>query len=60
MEILTDLFSQAQSVLFESLVQPLVFSLGLGHWLELAFEATGWLLVGLLQLALMWLLIHPL
>jgi len=60
MEVLTDLFSQAQSALFESLVQPLVFSLGLGHGLELAFEATGWLLVGLLQLALMLLVIHPL
>ena len=60
MDALTDLFAAAQSVLFESVVQPLVFSLGLGNWLELAFEGTGWLLVGLLQLVVMLVIIQPL
>ncbi len=41
---------RAQQWLFEQLVQPLLFGLGLGNLLEDGFEATGWLLVGLLQL----------
>jgi sterol desaturase/sphingolipid hydroxylase (fatty acid hydroxylase superfamily) len=53
LEALSDLFGQAQQALFEGLVQPLAFALGLGGWLEDAFDATGWLLVGLLQVALM-------
>jgi len=52
LETLSDLFGRAQQALFEGLVQPLVFALGLGGWLEDAFDATGWLLVGLLQIAL--------
>ncbi|MFM2210325.1 MAG: sterol desaturase family protein [Burkholderiaceae bacterium] len=53
-------FGQAQQWLFESLVQPLVFALGLGGWLEAAFDGTGWLLVGLIQLAVMLAIIAPL
>ncbi|GHC98705.1 C-5 sterol desaturase [Pseudorhodoferax aquiterrae] len=60
MESLTDLFGTAQQWLFESLVQPAVFAIGLGGWLEDAFTATGWLLVGLLQIAAMLLVIGPL
>ncbi|RQO57292.1 fatty acid hydroxylase [Paucibacter sp. KBW04] len=53
MEFLSELFGQAQLWLFETLVQPLVFNLGGGNLLEDAFAATGWLLVGLLQVAVM-------
>lgn len=53
MEFLTDLFAQGQLWLFETVVQPLVFNLGGGNLLEDAFAATGWLLVGLLQIAVM-------
>ena len=60
MDALIDLFAAAQSLLFETLVQPLVFALGLGQWMEVAFEGTGWLLVGLLQLVVMLLVIQPL
>jgi hypothetical protein len=49
-----------QQSLFEAVVQPLVFALGLGQWMEVAFEGTGWLLVGLLQLVVMLLVIQPL
>jgi len=48
-----DLFAAAQQWLFESLVQPLVWWMGLGNLLEDAFDATGWLLVGLMQIAIM-------
>ena len=59
MDTLIDLFSQWQSGLFESLIQPLAFSVGLGNRLEDAYDATGWLLVGLLQIAVMLTLIEP-
>ena len=49
----TDLFASAQQGLFEQCVQPLLFSLGLGNLLEDGYLATGWLLVGLGQIALM-------
>lgn len=57
---LSDAFGQAQQMLFETMVQPLLFGLGFGNLLELAFGATGWLLVGLIQLAIMLLVLRPL
>jgi len=45
-----DLFHDAQQALFEGAVQPLLFVVGLGNLLEDGYRATGWLLVGLLQL----------
>jgi sterol desaturase/sphingolipid hydroxylase (fatty acid hydroxylase superfamily) len=46
-------FDMAQQWLFETVVQPAAFALGLGNLLEDAYTATGWLLVGLLQLLIM-------
>lgn len=60
MEWLSDLFGQAQQALFETLVQPLVFGLGLGNLLEDAYDATGWLLVGLIQIGVMLTLLRAL
>ncbi|MES2422908.1 MAG: sterol desaturase family protein [Pseudomonadota bacterium] len=60
MEFLTNLFGSAQLWLFESVVQPLVFAAGMGGFLEDAFDATGWLLVGLLQLLVLVAVIGPL
>jgi sterol desaturase/sphingolipid hydroxylase (fatty acid hydroxylase superfamily) len=57
---LNEAFSQAQQFLFESVVQPAIFALGLGGLAEDSFTATGWFLVGLLQLAVLILLISPL
>jgi sterol desaturase/sphingolipid hydroxylase (fatty acid hydroxylase superfamily) len=59
-EYLLDGFAMLQQQLFESLVQPLVFALGGGNLLEDAFSATGLLLVGLLQIAVMLLVIRTL
>ena len=53
-------FDTAQQWLFEALVQPLLFALGQASVLEDAYAATGWLLVGLLQLAVMLVVIAPL
>ena len=57
---LSDLFANCQQWLFESAVQPLVYAVGLGGWVEDAFDATGWLLVGLIQIALLIAIIGPL
>jgi sterol desaturase/sphingolipid hydroxylase (fatty acid hydroxylase superfamily) len=46
-------FGDVQQWLFESAVQPLMFHAGLGNLLAEGYRATGWLLVGLLQIAVM-------
>ena len=60
MDVLTDAFAFLQQWLFENLVQPVGFALGQGHLLETAYEGTGWLVVGLLQIAVMLVVIGPL
>jgi sterol desaturase/sphingolipid hydroxylase (fatty acid hydroxylase superfamily) len=60
MEALANWFSDLQAGLFEAVVEPLAFALGLGHRLADAYSATGWLLVGLLQLAVLLAVIGPL
>ena len=60
MDTLIDLFANAQSALYESVMQPVAFALGLGNRLEDVFDATGWLLVGLIQLCVMLAVIGPL
>ena len=56
---LTEGFGQLQQWLFEAVVQPALFALGMGNLLEDAFGATGWLLVGVIQLLLMVAVIGP-
>ena len=46
-------FDSLQLAVYETLVQPVVFGLGFGNLLEDAFAATGWLLLGLLQVAVL-------
>jgi sterol desaturase/sphingolipid hydroxylase (fatty acid hydroxylase superfamily) len=53
MDTLVNLFGLAQQWLFEAAVQPAMFTLGLGNLLEDGYRATGWLLVGLLQIGVM-------
>ena len=60
MQALVDWFNAVQQQLFEGVVQPVLFWLGMAHLLEDGYTATGWLLVGLIQLAVMVLLIAPL
>jgi sterol desaturase/sphingolipid hydroxylase (fatty acid hydroxylase superfamily) len=60
MDALVNIFESARQWLFETVVQPLLFGAGLGQFLEDGYTATGWLLVGLIQLSVMLLLIVPL
>lgn len=57
---LSDAFGEAQQWLFETVVQPFVYGMGMGNLLEDAFEATGWLMVGLIQLLVLVALLGPL
>ena len=57
---LGDLFGVVQQWLFEHAMQPVLFHLGMGNLLEDGYVATGWLLVGLLQIAVMLTLIAAL
>lgn len=60
MDFFANAFSGAQQWLFESLIQPAMFALGLGNLLADGYDATGWLLVGLIQLAVLVAVIGPL
>ena len=55
-----DTFSALQTLLFESVVQPIAFAWGAGNLLDVAYEGTGWLLIGLLQILLLLVFIAPL
>ena len=59
MQFFSDWFGVAQGWLFEHLIQPLVFQLGLGEFVEEAFEGTEWLLTGMLELLLLFLVLRP-
>ena len=54
-----DAFATWQEALF-AWVAPLLFSLGLGNFLEDAYDASAWLLAGLLQITVLLLIIGPL
>lgn len=47
-----ELFDSAQQWLFEWIVQPTLFALGLSGFIEDAYDGTMWLLIGILQIAL--------
>ncbi len=59
MQLLADWFGVAQGWLFENLVQPLIYGLGFGAYTEEAFEGTEWLLTGVCELVLLYLVLRP-
>lgn len=50
---ISNAFDSLQLALFETAIKPVVFGLGFGNLLEDAFDATGWLLWGLIQIAVL-------
>lgn len=60
METLMDWFATLQQGLYETLIQPLALAVGVDNLLEQAYEGTGWLLAGLVQIGIMLALIAPL
>ena len=57
---LPDLLGQAQGWLFETAIQPLLYLTGMGDIAEEAFEGTEWLLTGVAELLLIYLVLRPL
>ena len=60
MDDLLDLFSRLNDVMFEGLVQPVLFANGWVNLAEEAYTACEWFLLGLLQIAFMVVFIRPL
>ncbi|MDB5889721.1 MAG: fatty acid hydroxylase family protein, partial [Polaromonas sp.] len=60
MDWITDLFSSAQGWLFDAVVQPVMFGLGMANLLEDGYAATAWFLAGCLQVLVLLLVIGPL
>ena len=52
--------AQTQGWLHEQLVQPLLFELGLMRFAEEAFDSIEWVLIGLIEIALLALILTPL
>ncbi len=59
-DAVVEAFGVAQGWLFQSIVNPLVYHLGFGEFTEEAFEGTEWLLIGLCELVLLFLVLRPL
>jgi sterol desaturase/sphingolipid hydroxylase (fatty acid hydroxylase superfamily) len=59
-QFIVDLFATAQGWLFEHAVEPFMFFSGLGEFTEDAFEGTEWFLIGLVELAALYLVLRPL
>lgn len=55
-----DLFANAQAWIFEAIVQPLVFQIGLGEFVEDAFHGVEWFLMGVCELLLLFIVLRPL
>lgn len=50
-------FHSLHTSLFEAVVQPLLFWLGLAGHIEWAFGATFWFLIGVIEIALLWIVV---
>ncbi|QEZ47044.1 sterol desaturase family protein [Cupriavidus oxalaticus] len=59
-ESLNGWIGQVEGTLFQDVVLPVVYDLGFGRYAEEAFTGTEWLLVGLVQIAVMFLILGPL
>ena len=55
-----DLFGDVQGWLFEHVLAPFMFVSGLGGFTEEAFEGTEWFLIGLVEVAALYLVLRPL
>lgn len=60
MDSLENFFSWIQQGLFETVVQPAMFALGLGNLLEDGYEATAWFMAGVIQIVILLAVIGPL
>ena len=60
MDWLSNIFNAAQTWLYEAVVQPAMFALGMSNLFEDAYGATAWFLVGIIQIIVLLAVIGPL
>ena len=60
MDWFSNIFNAAQTWLYEAVVQPAMFALGMSNLFEDAYGATAWFLVGIIQIIIMLAVIGPL
>jgi sterol desaturase/sphingolipid hydroxylase (fatty acid hydroxylase superfamily) len=60
MNSLIEFWQNTHHALFEAVVQPLAYALGFGAWLEDAFDATQWFMLGVLQFVVLLVVFVPL
>ncbi len=56
----SDFYVTAQSLVYEFCLQPIAFQLGWGGLMEDGYEASGWLVAGILQVLIMLIVFAPL
>jgi sterol desaturase/sphingolipid hydroxylase (fatty acid hydroxylase superfamily) len=56
----SDVFAQVQAWLFEHILQPVLFAWGLTHYAEISYDAIETMLLGTMQIALLYLVLRPL
>ncbi|BBB66001.1 C-5 sterol desaturase [Undibacterium sp. YM2] len=57
---ISDLFTNLQAWIFETIVQPSMFNLGLGEFVEDSYEGVEWFMLGVLQLIVLFIILRPL
>ena len=60
MTALTHYFDQTQQWLFESVVQPMLYAVGMSELVEPSFDATMWFMIGALQILLLFIVFRSL
>lgn len=60
MQFLTEYFVTLQGWLFDTLVQPLLFALGLASYVEMGFDGVEFVMLGIIELAIAYALMRPL
>lgn len=59
-DVIEQILTQIQGWLFQSLVEPALYALGLMAWLENAYEGLEWVVLGAVQLLLVYAVLRPL
>ncbi|PUA16554.1 sterol desaturase family protein [Glaciimonas sp. PCH181] len=57
---LINVFSVVQAWLFQAVVQPLMFHIGLSAYIEDAFDGVEWFLIGICELTVLFIILRPL
>jgi sterol desaturase/sphingolipid hydroxylase (fatty acid hydroxylase superfamily) len=59
-EAFDDLLSSVQTWIFEGLVEPVLYGFGLMSWQEKAYESLEWVVLGAVQIVLLYAILRPL